>query len=187
MRYSTEIIKEIHNRIYLPNLIRKYTNLNRQNKGLCLFHKERNPSFSVDAKKNRWHCFGCNRGGDAFAFIMEAEHLTFPSAVKILAFEAGVRLSEANSIKKTLSDKWQERKKKLDKLDYLESLFKDFENAIYSLKRFEMKCLPPKEKRNARDYLKELLIEEDFDELEKLVEKRINLFEDMRRKVRNGQ
>lgn len=183
---STELIEQIRSSIYLPDLVQRYTRLNRNLKGLCPFHSERHPSFSVHLKKQIWRCFGCGKGGDCFAFIMEAEHLTFTNAVKLLAFEAGIRLPEADTIKETLSKKWKEKKEKLEKLNYLEALFKDFENSIYSLKRFEMKCLPPKEKRNAKDYLKELLIEEDFDELERLVEKRIGLFEDMRRKVRNG-
>lgn len=183
-RFSREIIEQIRQSIYLPNLVQRYTRLNRNLKGLCPFHSEKHPSFSVDAKKGLWHCFGCNRGGDVFTFLMEAEHLTFPNAVKLLAFETGVRLPESDSIKEALSKKWEEKKKKLDKLNCLEGLFKDYENAIYSLKRFEAKCLPPKEQRNSKDYLKELLIEEDFDELERLIQKRQNLFEEIRNRIK---
>lgn len=186
MRYSTEIIEEIRSRIYLPDLIRKYTNLNRKNKGLCPFHKERNPSFSVDAKKNRWRCFGCNHGGDAFAFIMEAEHLTFTSAVKLLAFEAGVRLPESDTVKKTLANRWEEKQRKLVMIDCLKDFFKRYVNGRYSTFRLKMKQLPPKEKRDAKDYLKELLIEEQFDELGDFVRERLSLFEETRRMVRNG-
>jgi DNA primase len=185
MRFSPEVIEQIRNSIYLPDLVRRYTHLTKNNKALCPFHKEKNPSLSIDAQRGLWHCFGCCRGGDVFSFIMEAEHLTFPDAVKFLAFEAGIRLPESDTIKDTLSKKCKERQEKIDKLNYLEELFKDYENQIYDYLRFEIKSLPPKEKRMAKDYLKELLIEEKFERLDALVNKRTELFEDMRRKVRH--
>jgi DNA primase catalytic core len=186
LRYPPETLNQIRSSVHLPDLIQKYTKLNRRNIGLCPFHQEKHPSFSVDAKKGLWHCFGCGKGGDVFKFIMETEHLSFSNAVKSLAFEAGIRLPESTSVKAYLSKKWEEKKARLDRLDYLEELFKEYENSIYSYKRFEIRCLPSQEKRDSRDYLKEMLIEEDFDELERLVEQRGNLFEDMRKKVRNG-
>lgn len=184
--FSPQLLQEIKSSIHLPDLVRKYTHLNRHNKCLCPFHEERNPSFSVNAKKGLWHCFGCNRGGDVFDFVMEVEHLTFPSAVKLLAFEAGVRLLESDTIKETLSKKWREKDKKLYVLDCLEVFFKRYINDRYSALRLEMKQLPVKEKRNARNYLEELLIEEQFDKLEDFVRERLKLFEDTRRMVRNG-
>lgn len=185
-RYPPEIIEQIRNSVYLPDLLQRYTRLNRHNKGLCPFHREKHPSFTVDGKKGLWHCFGCLRGGDIFSFVMEAERVTFSDAVKLLAFEAGIRLPESDTIKETLSKKWEEKKKRLDKLDYLEVLFKDLENDTYDLKRFEMRCLPSKEIRTAKDYTKELLIERDFDILDGLVEERISIFENMKREVRSG-
>ena len=97
IEFQPELLQQIKSLIHLPDLVQKYTRLNRYLKGLCPFHKERNPSLSVDAKKGLWHCFGCGKGGDCIAFIMEAEHLTFPNAVKLLAFEKNLS-SQANDI-----------------------------------------------------------------------------------------
>lgn len=63
-------------------------------KGLCPFHAERTPSFHVSRERQIWHCFGCDKGGDIFAFVMEIEGMTFPEALKHLAARAGVTLPE---------------------------------------------------------------------------------------------
>jgi DNA primase len=62
--------------------------------GNCPFHGEKTPSFKVDPATQLWHCFGCSRGGDAFGFIMEAEHLDFPDAVRRLAERARIEIRE---------------------------------------------------------------------------------------------
>ena len=62
--------------------------------GCCPFHQEKTPSFSVDARKKLFHCFGCGVGGDIFAFIMRQENVDFPEAVRWLANEAGVELPQ---------------------------------------------------------------------------------------------
>ena len=54
-------------------------------KGLCPFHAEKTPSFIVTPARQRYHCFGCGTGGDVISFVMEAEGVTFPEAVEILA------------------------------------------------------------------------------------------------------
>ncbi len=53
--------------------------------GLCPFHKEKKPSFTVDPGKSLWHCFGCDRGGDVFTFLQELEGLTFAQALAALS------------------------------------------------------------------------------------------------------
>lgn len=63
-------------------------------KGICPFHAERTPSFHVSRERQIWHCFGCDKGGDIFAFVMELEGMTFPEALKHLANRAGVALPE---------------------------------------------------------------------------------------------
>lgn len=63
--------------------------------GLCPFHQEKSPSFTVDPAKGFWHCFGCGKGGDAFNFIMTLERLTFPEALERLAERAGVQPIES--------------------------------------------------------------------------------------------
>jgi DNA primase len=62
-------------------------------KGLCPFHKEKTPSFTVSPAKGIYYCFGCHKGGDVYNFLMELEGLTFPEALQQLADEAGVRLA----------------------------------------------------------------------------------------------
>jgi DNA primase len=63
-------------------------------KGLCPFHAEKTPSFNVNPRKGIFKCFGCGVGGDAFAFIMRQDKLTFPEAVRELARIAGVAMPE---------------------------------------------------------------------------------------------
>lgn len=62
--------------------------------GNCPFHGEKTPSFKIDPGTQLWHCFGCSRGGDAFGFVMEAEHLDFPDAVRRLAERARIEIRE---------------------------------------------------------------------------------------------
>src|SRR5437867_1125353 len=59
-------------------------------KGLCPFHSEKTPSFSVHREKQIFHCFGCGAGGDVFAFVMLAEKVSFPEAVRMVAEKCGV-------------------------------------------------------------------------------------------------
>jgi DNA primase len=62
--------------------------------GNCPFHQEKTPSFKVDPTTQLWHCFGCSRGGDAFGFVIESEHLDFPDAVRRLAERAHIEIRE---------------------------------------------------------------------------------------------
>lgn len=63
-------------------------------KGLCPFHAERTPSFHVSRERQIWHCFGCDKGGDIFSFVMELEGMTFPEVLKLLGARAGVVIPE---------------------------------------------------------------------------------------------
>ena len=60
--------------------------------GLCFFHSEKTPSFSVSAGREWWHCKGCNAGGNAIDFVMRIDHVSFPDAVRILAYRVGIEL-----------------------------------------------------------------------------------------------
>lgn len=89
------VIEEIKSRIDIVQLVSEYVSLKKKGNrfwGLCPFHHEDTPSFSVLPDKQIFYCFGCNAGGDAFKFIQLKENLAFPDSLKILADRAGVSL-----------------------------------------------------------------------------------------------
>ena len=92
---STHTTEEIKARINIVELIGAYVRLEKSGvhyKACCPFHQERTPSFMVNEEKNMWHCFGCGKGGDVFAFVMEMEGLDFRESLVMLAEKAGVEL-----------------------------------------------------------------------------------------------
>jgi DNA primase len=94
-RIRQEDVEAVRERTDLVRLIQQYVALKkagRQFSGLCPFHTEKTPSFSVDPAKQVYYCFGCGKGGNAFHFLQEVETLTFPEAVERLAGQAGVTL-----------------------------------------------------------------------------------------------
>lgn len=96
-------IQEILDRISLEQIISRYVSLKPQGKnlvGLCPFHSENTPSFSVNVTKGLFYCFGCGAGGDIFSFIMKAENYSFVEAAEFLASQAGVLLPDNKLIKK---------------------------------------------------------------------------------------
>src|SRR5437879_7174360 len=66
-------------------------------KALCPFHQEKTPSFHVSPQRQTFHCFGCGAGGSVFRFVMDYEHIDFPSAVRKLAARVGIPVSEGRS------------------------------------------------------------------------------------------
>lgn len=95
MYYSEDLIEEIRLRNDIVDVISGYVKLQRKGSsyfGLCPFHNEKSPSFSVSPDKQMYYCFGCGAGGNVFTFIMEYENYTFPEAVKFLADRAGIEL-----------------------------------------------------------------------------------------------
>lgn len=97
MYYSDELIEEIRSRNDVVDVISSYVKLKKQGStyfGLCPFHNEKSPSFSVTPGKQMYYCFGCGEGGNVYSFIMKYENYTFVEAVKMLADRAGITLPE---------------------------------------------------------------------------------------------
>lgn len=97
MYYPEELVEEIREKNDIVDVISGYVKLQRKGSsyfGLCPFHNEKSPSFSVSPDKQMYYCFGCGAGGNVFTFIMEYENYSFPEALKYLAERAGVTLPE---------------------------------------------------------------------------------------------
>ena len=97
MYYAEELIEEVRSRNDIVDVISGYVRLQRKGSsyfGLCPFHSEKSPSFSVSPGKQMYYCFGRGAGGNVFTFLMEYENYTFPEAVKVLADRSGVDLPE---------------------------------------------------------------------------------------------
>ena len=97
MYYSDDLIEEIRMKNDIVDIISGYVRLQKKGSsyfGLCPFHNEKSPSFSVSPGKQMYYCFGCGAGGNVFTFIMEYENFTFMEAVKYLADRAGIKLPE---------------------------------------------------------------------------------------------
>jgi len=97
MYYPDELIEEIRTKNDIVDVISGYVRLQKKGSnyfGLCPFHNEKSPSFSVSGHKQMYYCFGCGAGGNVITFLMEYENYTFQEAVRALADRAGVALPE---------------------------------------------------------------------------------------------
>lgn len=97
MYYSDDIIEEVRMKSDIVDVISGYVRLQKKGSsyfGLCPFHNEKSPSFSVSPGKQMYYCFGCGAGGNVLTFIMEYENYSFVEALKYLADRAGVKLPE---------------------------------------------------------------------------------------------
>ena len=116
MRYSDDIIEEVRSKNDIVDVVSQYVRLTRKGSsyfGLCPFHNEKTPSFSVTPGKQMYYCFGCGAGGNVFNFIMEYENYTFGEALKHLADRAGVELPQIE-YSKEVRQKAQERAELLE-------------------------------------------------------------------------
>jgi DNA primase len=94
-RIRQDDVDAVRDRTNLVEVVQQYLGLKKAGRafsGLCPFHTEKTPSFTVDPGKQVYYCFGCGQGGNVFRFLMDVEHLTFPEAVERLARGAGVNL-----------------------------------------------------------------------------------------------
>ena len=97
MYYPDELVEEIRSKNDIVDVISGYVRIQKKGSnymGLCPFHNEKSPSFSVSASKQIYHCFGCGAGGNVFTFLMNYENFTFQEAIKELASRANVDLPE---------------------------------------------------------------------------------------------
>ncbi len=95
-------VAQIREKIDIVSFISEFIPLKkagRNFKANCPFHNEKSPSFVVSPERQIWHCFGCQKGGDCYTFLMEYERLEFPEALRMLAKRVGIELTsrEANS------------------------------------------------------------------------------------------
>ena len=126
MFYPDELIEEVRSRNDIVDVISGYVHLQKKGAnyfGLCPFHNEKSPSFSVSRSKQMYYCFGCGAGGNVFTFLMEYENDTFPEAVKALADRAGISLPEA--------DESEEAKKEQSKRSRLLAINKEAAKYFY--------------------------------------------------------
>ena len=98
MAFPENFITELTDRNDIVEVVSSYVRLSKRSGanlfGLCPFHSEKTPSFSVSPDKQIYHCFGCGKGGGVINFIMEVENLSFPEAVEFLAKRVGMPMPE---------------------------------------------------------------------------------------------
>ncbi len=98
-RIPNRLVDEVRERADIAQIVGRYVTLKQSGKrswGLCPFHSEKTPSFQVHSDKQIFYCFGCGVGGDVFAFRMRHDGLDFPDAVRALARELGIQISESS-------------------------------------------------------------------------------------------
>ncbi len=124
---SQRSIQEVLDTAKVEDVVGDFVNLKRRGAnllGLCPFHNEKTPSFTVSPTKNIYKCFGCGKGGNAVQFLMEHESFTFPEAIRHLAERYGIELEETQT-----SDEAREEKQLADSLyiinDYARAFYED--------------------------------------------------------------
>ncbi len=101
VRYSDELLDELRARNDIVDVVSQYVTLKRKGRnyfGICPFHNEKSPSFSVSPDKQIFHCFGCGVGGNVFHFISKAENISFIESVQLLAERVGMQLPKDSNV-----------------------------------------------------------------------------------------
>ncbi len=143
--FSEEIVNEVMQANDIVDIVSGYIRLKRSGSslmGCCPFHREKTPSFHVSADKQLYHCFGCGAGGSVIQFIMNAEGLDFPDALRFLADRAGIRLPENDGSR---DEEKYKRKHKMYEMN------KD-------AARYFRECLLSPQGKAAQEYLKKRLL-----------------------------
>lgn len=144
-----EFNEQIRQAANIIDIASQYTTLRKRGRkfvGLCPFHPEKAPSFTVDDEKQLYHCFGCGAGGDVFTLVMEKEDLSFPEALKYLAQKYNIPIPQSRKISR-------------EALKLEEKLFKINEDALAFFKK---NLFNTKEGQQALDYLKKRDISDDI-------------------------
>lgn len=126
MYYSEDIVEEVRERNDIVDIISGYVKLQKKGSsyfGLCPFHNEKSPSFSVSSSKQIYYCFGCGVGGNVITFLMEYENYSFTEALQTLAERAGIQLPE--------KEQTREEKKESDLKTRLLAIHKDAARYYY--------------------------------------------------------
>ena len=130
VRYSNELIDDIRSSNDIVDIISQYVTLKRSGRsffGLCPFHNEKSPSFSVSPDKQIFHCFGCGAGGNVIHFTQKIENLTFREALESLAERANIALPTSSDPEDTAKQYLKDRMYKINELTaqfYHENLYK---------------------------------------------------------------
>ncbi len=138
--YSDELVSEVVAANDIVDIVSAYVRLKRSGSsymGCCPFHREKTPSFHVSADKQLYHCFGCGAGGSVIQFVMNAEGLDFPDALRFLADRAGIRLPEDGG---ALNEERHSRKQQIYAMNR-------------DVARFFRECLLSQEGAAAQEYL----------------------------------
>ena len=104
MKFSPQLLDEIKSRVSLSELVGSRVKLFKRGNefnGLCPFHREKTPSFTVSDEKGFYHCFGCQSHGSIFDFLINIDKVSFPEAVEFLSRKAGIELTNFHSKKIT--------------------------------------------------------------------------------------
>ncbi len=128
MAFPPAFLDEIRARVPLAGVIGRRMRLVRKGReysGLCPFHNEKSPSFTVNEEKGFFHCFGCGAHGDVIGFVMRAEHLPFPEAVERLASEAGLEVPQSTPQER------EQAKRQASLLDAVEAACAFFEKELH--------------------------------------------------------
>lgn len=139
MAFPPEFLDELRNRVTLSEVVGRKVKLvkrGREHSGLCPFHNEKSPSFTVSDEKGFYHCFGCGAHGSAFDFLINSEGLSFPEAVERLAGQAGMTVPQDSPQDRARAEK------RASLIDVLEAATAWFEEQLAS-----------QAGREARDYL----------------------------------